>query len=53
MDSGRLLQTTGAHTLKTRLANAVLVDDTARCVGDADSKDILVPQVWAEIRLFR
>jgi len=45
VDSTRLLQTTGAHTLKARLANAVLVSGTERSVRDADRNNILVPEV--------
>jgi len=43
-DSGRLFQTTGAHTLKARLANAVFVNGTAGRIRDAD--DILVSKVY-------
>jgi len=49
-DSGRLFQTTGAHTLKARIANAVLVYGTARRVRDVDLNEILVPEMRAEIR---
>ena len=49
-DSGRLFQTTGAHTLKARHAIAVLVDGKLKSVRDADRNDILVPVVRAGIR---
>jgi len=45
----RLFQTTGAHTLKTWLDNAVLVDDTATSIRVANRNDIQVPKVRAEI----
>jgi len=48
MDSIRQFQITGVHTLKARLANAVLVDGIARRVWDADRNDMR-----CEPRLYR
>ena len=51
--SGKLFHTTGAHTLKARLAMTILVGGTLNSVRDADHNDILVLIMRGKISLLK